>query len=126
MRVRISNTDKFQPVFYSEPEVKNTEVRSTVDVAYSVLTLKTNMIRIIVNESRITDGDDNTEILYALDAIPESLYYHMIMHNDSVRTAVPTNIYYRLRMYYSKYDLVSLGSLIEKTSEQCDLIRDNV
>ena len=126
MRVRISNTDKFQPVFYSEPEVKNTEVRSTVDVAYSVLTLKTNMIRIIVNESRITDGDDNTEILYALDAIPESLYYHMIMHNDSVRTAVPTNIYYRLRMYYSKYDLVSLGSLIEKTSEQCDLIRSNV
>ena len=126
MRVRISNTDKFQPVFYSEPEVKNTEVRSTVDVAYSVLTLKTNMIRIIVNESRITDGDDNTEILYALDAIPESLYYHIIMHNDSVRTAVPTNIYYRLRMYYSKYDLVSLGSLIEKTSEQCDLIRDNV
>ena len=126
MRVRISNTDKFQPVFYSEPEVKNTEVRSTVDVAYSVLTLKTNMIRIIVNESRITDGDDNTEILYALDAIPESLYYHMIMHNDSVRTAVPTNIYYRLRMYYSKYDLVSLGGLIEKTSEQCDLIRSNV
>lgn len=126
MRVRISNTDKFQPVFYSEPEVKNTEVRSTVDVAYSVLTLKTNMIRIIVNESKIMDGDDNTEILYALDAIPESLYYHMIMHNDSVRTAVPTNIYYRLRMYYSKYDLVSLGSLIEKTSEQCDLIRSNV
>ena len=126
MRVRISNTDKFQPVFYSEPEVKNTEVRSTVDVAYSVLTLKTNMIRIIVNESKIMDGDDNTEILYALDAIPESLYYHMIMYNDSVRTAVPTNIYYRLRMYYSKYDLVSLGSLIEKISEQCDLIRSNV
>lgn len=126
MRVRISNTDKFQPVFYSEPEVKNTEVRSTVDVAYSVLTLKTNLIRIIVNESRIMDGDDNTEILGALDAIPESLYYHMIMHNDSVRTAIPTNIYYRLRMYYSKYDLVSLDSLIEKTSEQCDLIRNNV
>lgn len=126
MRVRISNTDKFQPVFYSEPEVKNTEVRSTVDVAYSVLTLKTNMIRIIANESRIMDGDDNTEILCALDAIPESLYYHMIMHNDSVRTAIPTNIYYRLRMYYSKYDLVSLNSLIEKTSEQCDLIRNNV
>lgn len=126
MRVRISNTDKFQPVFYSEPEVKNTEVRSTVDVAYSVLTLKTNLIRIIVNESRIMDGDDNTEILGALDAIPESLYYHMIMHNDSVRTAIPTNIYYRLRMYYSKYDLVSLNSLIEKTSEQCDLIRNNV
>ena len=126
MRVRISNTDKFQPVFYSEPEVKNTEVRSTVDVAYSVLTLKTNMIRIIVNESRITDGDDNTEILGALDAIPESLYYHMIIYNDSVRTAVPTNIYYRLRMYYSKYDLVSLGTLIEKTSEQCDLIGNNV
>ena len=72
------------------------------------------------------DGDDNTEILCALDAIPESLYYHIIMHNDSVRTAIPTNIYYRLRMYYSKYDLVSLGSLIEKTSEQCDLIRSNV
>lgn len=126
MKVRISNTDKFQPVFYSEPEVKNTEVRSTVDVAYSVLTLKTNMIRIIANESRIMDGDDNTEILGALDAIPESLYYHMIMHNDSVRTAIPTNIYYRLRMYYSKYDLVSLNSLIEKTSEQCDLIRNNV
>lgn len=126
MRVRISNTDKFQPVFYSEPEVKNTEVRSTVDVAYSVLTLKTNLIRIIVNESRIMDGDDNTEILCALDAIPASLYYHIIMHNDSVRTAVPTNIYYRLRMYYSKYDLVSLSSLIEKTSEQCDLIRNNV
>ena len=126
MKVRISNTDKFQPVFYSEPEVKNTEVRSTVDVAYSVLTLKTNLIRIIVNESRIMDGDDNTEILDALDAIPESLYYHMIIYNDSVRTAVPTNIYYRLRMYYSKYDLVSLNSLIEKTSEQCDLIRNNV
>lgn len=126
MKVRISNTDKFQPVFYSEPEVKNTEVRSTVDVAYSVLILKTNMIRIIVNESRIMDGDDNTEILYALDAIPESLYYHMIMHNDSVRTAIPTNIYYRLRMYYSKYDLVSLDNLIEKTSEQCNLIRSNI
>ena len=126
MKVRISNTDKFQPVFYSEPEVKNTEVRSTVDVAYSVLTLKTNLIRIIVNESRIMDGDDNTEILGALDAIPESLYYHMIIYNDSVRTAVPANIYYRLRMYYSKYDLVSLDSLIEKTSEQCDLIGNNV
>lgn len=126
MKVRILNTDKFQPVFYSEPEVKNTEVRSTVDVAYSVLILKTNMIRIIVNESRIMDGDDNTDILYALDAIPESLYYHMIMYNDSVRAAIPTNIYYRLLMYYSKYDLVSLDNLIKKTSEQCDLIKSNI
>lgn len=40
MRVRISNTDKFQPVFYSEPEVKNTEVRSTVDVLTVYLLLK--------------------------------------------------------------------------------------